>query len=192
MKGITKMRSSHWDVLKSKYIVRDEWLTLRADRCQTPNGRLVEPYYVFEFPEWVTIVAITNNEEVALVRQYRHGIRKTLLELPCGVVTEDDASPIQAARRELLEEVGYISNGFIETGRISANPANHTNLTHCFLATEATRAATPQLDDTEGIDVVLTPLKKVFESIEKGDILQALHISSLFLALKKLGKIGWK
>jgi ADP-ribose pyrophosphatase len=174
MKGITKMRSSHWDVLKSKYIVRDEWLTLRADRCQTPNGRLVEPYYVFEFPEWVTIVAITNNEEVALVRQYRHGIRKTLLELPCGVVTEDDASPIQAARRELLEEVGYISNGFIETGRISANPANHTHLTHCFLATEATRP------------------EKVFESIEKGDILQALHISSLFLALKKLGKIGWK
>jgi ADP-ribose pyrophosphatase len=156
-----------------------------------PNGRLVEPYYVFEFPEWVNIVAVTNNDEVVLVRQYRHGIGKTVLELPCGVVTENDTSLIQAARRELLEEVGYMSKNFIETGSISANPANHTNLTHCFLAAGATRAAAPQLDDTEQIDVVLTPLRKVIELIEVGDIFQALHISSIFLALKKLGKIHW-
>jgi 8-oxo-dGTP pyrophosphatase MutT (NUDIX family) len=190
--GVAKMSSYDWDVLESTYIVRDEWLTLRADRCQMPNGRLVEPYYVFEFPEWVNIVAVTNNDEVILVRQYRHGIGKTVLELPCGVVTENDTSPIQAARRELLEEVGYMSKNFIETGRISANPANHTNLTHCFLAAGATRAAAPQLDDTEQIDVVLTPLRKIIELIEVGDIFQALHISSIFLALKKLGKIHWK
>ncbi|MFB0506217.1 MAG: NUDIX hydrolase [Thermodesulfobacteriota bacterium] len=186
------MSGYDWDVLESKYIVKDEWLSLRVDRCQMPNGRLVEPYYVFEFPEWVNIVAVTNNDEVVLVRQYRHGIQKTGLELPCGVVTENDTSPIEAARRELLEEVGYISKDFIETGRISANPANHTNLTHCFLAIDATPAATPQLDDTEQIGVFLTPLREVIELIEEGDIFQALHISSILLALKKLGKIHWK
>jgi ADP-ribose pyrophosphatase len=185
------MSSYDWDVLESKYIVNDEWLTLRADRCQMPNGRLVEPYYVFEFPEWVNIVAVTENDEVVLVRQYRHGIRKTVLELPCGIVAEIDRSPIEAARRELLEETGYISNNFIETGRISANPANHTNLTHCFLAIDTTLAATPQPDDTEQIDVLLAPRRKVVELIEGGDIFQALHISSIFLSLKKLGKIPW-
>lgn len=58
--------------------------------------------------------------------------------------------------------------------------------------TDATLAATPQLDDTEQIDIVLTPLRKVIELIEEGDILQVLHISSIFLALKKLGKTHWK
>lgn len=72
--GAAKMSRYDWDILESKYIVKDEWLALRADRCQMPNGRLVEPYYVFEFPEWVNIVALTNKEEVILVKQYRHGI----------------------------------------------------------------------------------------------------------------------
>ncbi len=92
----------------------------------------------------------------------------------------------------MLEEAGDISENFIETGRISANPANHTNLTHCFLAIDATLAATPQLDDTEQIDVVLTPLRRAVKLIEEGDIFHALHISSIFLSLKKLGKIYWK
>ncbi len=65
------MSSYDWEVLESKYIVKDEWLTLRAERPQMPNGRLVEAYYVFKFPEWVNIVALTNNDEVVLVRQYR-------------------------------------------------------------------------------------------------------------------------
>ncbi len=186
------MNRYDWDVLESKYIVKDEWLTLRADRCQMPDGQLVEPYYVFEFPEWVNIVTVTDNDEVVLVRQYRHGIRKTVLELPCGSVTEKDISPIQAARRELLEETGHICENFIETGRISANPANHNNLTHCFLAVDSTLAAPQQLDNTEQIEIVLTPLQKVIELIEDGDIFQALHISSIFFALKTLGKIHWK
>jgi ADP-ribose pyrophosphatase len=95
--GPAKIRSCDWDVLESKYIVKDEWPTLRADRCQMPNGRLVEPYYVFESPEWVNIVAVTDNDEVVLVRQYRQGARETVVELPCGIVTDNDTSPIQAA-----------------------------------------------------------------------------------------------
>lgn len=186
------MHQFDWTILKSRYIVKDEWLSLRADKCQMPNGRVIDPYYVFEFPTWVNVVALTDTDEVVLVRQYRHGIRKTVLELPCGSVTENDTSPTQAARRELLEETGYISENFIETGRISANPANHTNLTYCFLALDATPVATRQLDDTEQIDVILTPLRKVIELIEEGDIFQALHISSIFLALRKLGEIRWK
>lgn len=180
-----------WTILKSRYIVQDEWLSLRADTCQMPNGCIVDPYYVFEFPAWVTVVALTDNDEVVLVRQYRHGIRKTVLGLPCGNITENDPSPLHAARRELLEETGYISENFIETGKLSANPANHTNLTHCFLAIDATPAATPRFDDTERIDVVLTPLPKVMELIEAGHLFHALHVCAIFLALKGLGRIHW-
>ncbi|MHC5824569.1 MAG: NUDIX hydrolase, partial [Nostoc sp.] len=101
----------------------------------------------------------------------------------------EDIFPVEAAKRELLEETGYTSNNFIETGILSPNPANHTNLTHCFLATDVEKIADLNLDDTEQIDVLLLPLEKIIEVIESGILLQALHISSLFFALKKLGKL---
>ncbi|MFN6528386.1 NUDIX hydrolase [Nostoc sp. ChiSLP03a] len=154
-----------------------------------PNGTIVEPYYVLEYPTWVNVVALTKNQEVILVKQYRHGLKKTILELPSGAVETEDFFPIEAAKRELLEETGYTSNHFIETGILSPNPATHTNLTHCFLATDVECVADLKLDVTEQIDVVLLPLEKVIEGIENNVLLQTLHISSLFFALKKLGKV---
>ena len=74
------MNSFNWTLLSSKYLVQDRWLSLRADSCQMPNGLVVEPFYVMEYSTWVNIVAITKNQEVVLVKQYRHGIQKTVLE----------------------------------------------------------------------------------------------------------------
>ncbi|MEH1974510.1 MAG: NUDIX hydrolase [Nostoc sp.] len=178
-----------WIVLKSRYIIKDKWISIRSDTCQMPNGTIVDPYYVLEYPTWVNVVALTKNQEVILVKQYRHGLRKTILELPSGAVEAEDVLPVEAAKRELLEESGYTSNHFIETGILSPNPANHNNLTHCFLATDVEHVADLKLDATEQIDVVLLPLQKVIEDIDQGIFLQTLHISSLFFALKKLGKV---
>jgi 8-oxo-dGTP pyrophosphatase MutT (NUDIX family) len=169
--------------------VKDKWLSLRADTCLLPNGKIVEPFYVIEYSTWVNVVALTKNQEVVLVEQYRHGIQKTVLELPGGCMEVEDVEPLEAAKRELLEETGYTSNNFIETGVISPNPATHNNYIHCFLATDLELVADLKLDDTEQINVVLLPLNKVVESINSGIFLQAIHISSLFLALKKLGKL---
>jgi ADP-ribose pyrophosphatase len=94
-----------------------------------------------------------------------------------------------AAKRELLEETGYTNDNFLETGILSANPATHNNLTHCFLATDVEKVAGLNLDSTEKIEVLLLPLEKTIEIIENSNFLQSLHISSLFLALKKLGKL---
>lgn len=182
------MLSLEWEVLKSKHIIKDEWLSLRVDRCRLPNGDIAEPYYIFEYPAWVNVVAFTENHEVILERQYRHGLRKAFLELPSGYAEENEP-PLEAIKRELLEETGYTSNNFIETGRLSANPASHANITYCFMATRAKRIADQKLDGLEQIDVVLMPLDEVIRLIHKGDFIQALHVGSLFFALKKLGKL---
>lgn len=178
-----------WHVVDSTYIVKDRWLSLRADVCRLPNERTIAPYYVFEYPDWVNVVALTEDGNVVLVKQYRHGLQRTLTELPCGGVEPQDASPLAAARRELLEETGYSSEHFIQTGVLSANPANHTNMTYCFLATSVRQIAAPVLDDTEQLEVVLLPLEEVIELMHNGGILQALHVGSLFFALKALGRL---
>lgn len=188
-KGFNQVDSFNWNLLNFKYIVKDKWISLRADTCQMPNGKIVEPYYVLEYPTWVNIVALTKNQEIILVKQYRHGLQKTVLELPCGAVEAEDISPLAAAKRELLEETGYTSDNFVEIGILSPNPATHNNLTHCFLATNVEKVSELNLDDTEQIDISLLPLEKTLEVIESGIVLQALHISSLFLALKTLGNL---
>lgn len=183
------MDSLNWNILKSRYLVKDKWLSVRADTCQMPNGQIVEPFYVFEYSTWVNVVAITKRQEVVLIEQYRHGIQKTVLELPGGGMESEDISPLAAAKRELLEESGYTSDNFIETGIISPNPATHNNFIHCFLATNVELVADLNLDSTEIINVKLLPLDNLIQNISNGILLQSFHISSLFFGLNKLGKV---
>ena len=181
------MHEFDWKIEKSRYIVKDEWLRLRADTCRMPSGQIVSPYYVIEYPTWVNVVALTPDQKVILVNQYRHGIQKTALELPGGAVIPENETPLQAIKRELLEETGYASDHIIETGRICPNPACHTNYAHCFLARNAKPEVKPRPDATEQIEVVLMPLNEFHEMVDRGALLQALHISSFYFAMSILG-----
>jgi ADP-ribose pyrophosphatase len=183
------MHPFDWKLLKAEYILQDRWLSLRADTCRLPSGRTVAPYYVLEYPPWVNVVALTKDHYVVLVRQYRHGIQQTVVELPCGTVEATDATPLAAMQRELLEETGYAGVNMTETGRLSPNSATHTNVTYCFLATGVERVAEPMAEDTERVETVLMPLTDVIELAKQGGLLQALHVGSLFFALHTLGEL---
>jgi len=183
------MKSLDWIILESKHQLKDRWISVRADKCQTPDGHIIEPYYVLEYPDYVHIFAITKNQEVVLIRQYRHGAGKTLLELPSGCVEKNDTSPIEAARRELLEETGYTSDKFIHVGRLSPNPANHSNVSHCILAMEVEYVAEKKEDFSEIVEVVLMPLKRVRQKLYGGEFIQALYVSTMFYSLNYLGEL---
>jgi len=176
----------NWQIKHSKYLVDDQWLKLRADQCQLPNGKIIEPYYVLEYPDWINVFGITIYNEVVLVQQYRHGIGRVVVELPSGRVEAFDENPMEAAKRELLEETGYTSSNFILTGVVSSNPANNSNLTYCFLAKDLEKVSDPIIDETEQILTVLVPLEETVEMLQKGEFLQALHVSSIYYALKQL------
>jgi ADP-ribose pyrophosphatase len=186
---ISPMHPFDWKRLKSEYVLQDRWLSLRADTCQLPSGRIIAPYYVLEYPPWVNVVALTHDHDVVLVRQYRHGVQQTVLELPSGTVETTDASPLAAVQRELLEETGYAGAHVVETGRLSPNSANHANWTYCFLATGAEPVAAPLAEDTERVETVLMPLADVIGLARKGGLFQALHVGSLFFALHALGTL---
>ena len=179
-----------WKAKESKYIIQDKWLKVRADTCETSEGLVVDPYYVLECKEWVHIVAFDSIGQILVTKQYRHGSQTVCIEIPCGEVEESDGSILAAAKRELLEETGYCGKEFIEAGKVFANPARQNNRVHCFLALDSYKAQESNQDESEAIDYEFIELKKLFELIDGGQFSQALHISSVFLALRKYGLLS--
>ena len=116
-----------WKVLNTKYLLKRKGVAVRIDQCETGSGHVFEPY-VIETGTWVNVIALTKNREVVLIKQYRHGVQEVLLEIPAGIMDDEDDNPLQTAQRELLEETGYTSNKFIEVGKIYSNPESKYSL----------------------------------------------------------------
>ncbi|MCP4752161.1 MAG: NUDIX hydrolase [Proteobacteria bacterium] len=174
-----------WKTLKSRYIVDDEWLTLRADRCETAEGVIIDPFYVLEKNDWAHVVAFDSKDRILIVRQYRHGSATVCAEIPAGIVDNSDASPLEAAKRELLEETGCAAERYQEVKKTFANPARQNNFVHCFLAYDAKKVCEPCFDETENIESEFVGLDELFALIDSGEFSQAIHISSVFMALRK-------
>ncbi len=179
-----------WKLLESTYLHKEPWLTLRIDKCQAPDGRIIEPYYVLEYPDWVNAMAMTEDGKVILIRQYRHALGRTLIEIPGGVMDDTDESPEVAIRRELLEETGYAFTHLYTLGAVSANPSTTTNLTHMFLATGGKKVQEQQLDHNEEIEVMPVTLEEVERMLQEREFLQSLHVTCLYYGMQQLKAIA--
>jgi 8-oxo-dGTP pyrophosphatase MutT (NUDIX family) len=178
-----------WKTLSSEYLFRDLWFTVRKDKCRTPGGKLVDPYYVYEFPTWVTAVPVTSEGKIIMVRQFRQALGEVCIEIPGGCVDDTDKDLEAAIARELLEETGYSFTSFEYLGKISANPSTNNNLMHMFLARGGTRIAEQQLDGNEEIEVGLYTIGEVKQMMKENRIMQSMHVSCLLYALEKMGEI---
>ena len=147
------------------------------------------PYYVYEFPEWVTAVAITRDGRFIMERQYRHAAGLTMMEVPGGCVDDTDKELESAIARELKEETGYVFDSFEYLGRTSANPSTNNNWMHMFLATGGVRAGEQEMDDNEDIEVHLLTMDEVKQLLRERKIPQSMHATALFYALERLGEI---
>jgi 8-oxo-dGTP pyrophosphatase MutT (NUDIX family) len=172
-----------WQVLATEYLFRRPWLTLRRDRVRAPTGAVIDEYYVWEYPPWVNVVAVTADDRLVLVRQYRHALGAAHYELPAGVVDPADADPLAAARRELLEETGYGGGAWSPLLVSSANPATHNNLTHSFLAVGVAPVAAPAPEATEDLQVSLVSRAETRALVAKGGMVQSLHLAALLVFL---------
>jgi 8-oxo-dGTP pyrophosphatase MutT (NUDIX family) len=181
----------NWKTIASEYLFRDLWFKVRKDTCERPDGKIVSPYYVYEFPTWVTAVAITRDGRFVFEKQYRHALGQTIFEIPGGCVDPGDASLEAALARELKEETGYVFDSLEYLGKTSANPSTHNNWMHFFLATGGVPDSNPQLDDFEDIEVHLLSLEEVKHMLKQKEIVQAMHVTALMYALEKMGKLTY-
>ncbi|WP_324757861.1 NUDIX hydrolase [Sphingobacterium thalpophilum] len=175
-----------WKLLSSEYICKEPWATLRKDTCELPDGRINDHYYVLEYPDWVNMVGITEQNELLVIKQYRHGAGMLSLEIPAGTM-ESGENPVDAAIREMLEETGYAFDHIEEIATLYANPATSGNVTYTYLMTGGRKVQEQALDDHEEIDVYLVPLPEAKKMLLDNKFSQALHSSALFYAFNKLG-----
>ena len=182
------MSNLNWEKLSSRYLVREQWATLRVDTCRMPNGTLIDDYYVLEYPGWVNAVALTENNEVILIRQYRHAAEKVILELPGGCIDPGE-TPEQAIRRELLEETGYEFQSIEPLCTLYANPSTSGNITSSYLAKGGRKVQEQHLDGREEIEVLKVSLDELKTLALENKLPQALHASTVFHALIVLNKL---
>ncbi len=165
-----------WQRLSADVVYECRIFSLRRERSRFSRDESEHEFHVLEAPDWVNIVPLTADERVVMVRQFRHGVRDYTLEIPGGMIDPDDPSPQVAARREMVEETGFDSERIERLGVIHPNPAIQGNLTHSFLARDATLRFAPAFDSTEETEVVLVPLREIPQLIRDGRITHALVV----------------
>ncbi len=183
------MTDLKWKVLSSEYIHRGPWATLRVDKCEMPDGRILPGYYVLEYPDWANAVALTEDNKIIMVRQYRHAAGVVSLEIPGGVIEPGEA-PKEGMKRELLEETGYQFDHLEPLCELRANPSTGDNLTHCYLAQGGKKVQAQHLDEQEQIIVEEYTIDEVKQLLADNQITQALHVSTLYYALIRLGALS--
>ena len=173
------MKNLDWKMLSSEYLFRRPWLTARRDTCQLPDGRIMDEYYVLEYPTFINVIAITKEGLMVLVRQYRHGLGRTCFELVAGCVEEGE-EPVEAAKRELHEETGYTGGEGTEMMTFSCNASAMNNLSHSFLAMGVEKTDSQHLDANEDIEVYTFTKEEVKAMLLRGDFMQASMIAPLY------------
>ncbi|WP_163538661.1 NUDIX hydrolase [Gracilibacillus sp. YIM 98692] len=148
------------------------------------SNQKTKNFSYIHFRDGVCILPITSNGEIIVLRQYRHALKAWELELPAGMIDGNEL-PIDAAKRELLEETGYQSNKWEELDYFYPSPGSTTETIHLFLAENAKYQLPPQLDELEKIEVMFLDLKEFQRLVEYG---QFRHGAGLACWAKYLNK----
>lgn len=183
--GKSEPAGMKWEILEKKAVIDMPWLHVEASKCRLPDGTVIDPFYVYHMPDFVVVAALTKDEELILVRQYRHGVEKVLLELPAGMI-EAGEKPEQAAARELLEETGYQAESMEFLFKTAPNASNCDNYAYCFLARDARKVTEQHLDPTEDLVTEAASLEEAERILRGGGFEQAVHIAILYRVIELL------
>ena len=168
-----------WEVIETERLQECKVFAVSRSMARSPRTGEVYPFFRIEAGEWVNVVPITADDQLVMVRQYRHGSGEITLEIPGGIVDPGE-TPAEAAARELLEETGYRAERVEAIGSVNPNPALFGNRCHTFLAPEVVPVAAIQNTQLEETSVELVPISEIPDWLRQGRIPHALVMAALY------------
>ncbi len=196
--GMDAGENLEWEELRTEHIVQDEWIDFRRSVYRFPDGSMFEPYYSYSRRDYVVIAASDEEGNYLCVRQFRQGIGEVTTELPAGCIERTDGKAyragvrpsasedaLEAAKRELREETGYVSESWEHLITIPSDATLADNYAYVFKAENCRKCGGQSLDATEFLNVRKYSAAQVEELISKGKFQQAVHVMAWLLAQRK-------
>ena len=168
-----------WNVVDTELVADCEVFYVHKTHAESRCAQKVKGgFHTIVCSNWVNVIAITDDNKVVMVEQYRHGIRELTLEIPGGCIDQSDADPEAAGMRELLEETGYTAENWTLLCKTHPNPALQNNVCYTFLAKGAKKIEEPKFDEsgTERLHCSLVALDEIDELIQQGKITHSLVV----------------
>ena len=172
-------QAERWRRVSSRTVAECPVFTVKENHYVRNGDDKPVPFYSVDVPDWVNVIAITPDDEVVLIEQYRQGIEEMALELPSGIV-DDGEEPEAAAKRELLEETGFEADEWVLLATSQPNPAFHNNRIHHYLAKGARKVKEPELDENESVATTLKSLAETRRLLDEGTIAQSMVIAAFY------------
>ncbi|MBQ9438860.1 MAG: NUDIX hydrolase [Lachnospiraceae bacterium] len=192
-----KADSLAWQEISREHIIRDQWIDFRKSAYRFPDGSTFEPYYSYSRRDYVVIVASDTEGNYLCVRQFRQGIKEVTTEFPAGGIERKDGKEygghgdlpsedaLAAAKRELLEETGYVSDEWEHLLTVPSNATIADNYAYLFKAANCRKVTGQSLDETEFLNVAKFKAQEIEKLITVGGFQQAMHIAAWFMSLRK-------
>jgi 8-oxo-dGTP pyrophosphatase MutT (NUDIX family) len=154
--------------------------SVREERKVSPRTGAEHDFFVIDSVDWVNVVAITPDEQLILIEQYRHGSETVELEIPGGIMDSTDASPEATGCRELLEETGYQGEQPRIVGKVFPNPAIMSNTCYTVFVRNCRYVKPVHFDQAEDLVTRLVPVAQAPELVASGQIRHSLVVAALY------------
>lgn len=181
---VTTKKLEKWQILESKVLIETPWITVVSDRCVTQHGVEIPAYYWLDGNDYVVMVGTNTEGKLVMVEQYRHGIREIVEEFPAGLIDEGEEM-IDAAKRELKEETGYIAEDIVFEKCWYSASAISNKKGYVFFARNMVETGYQELGHTEYINVKHITFEKLQEMVENGRINGGFAVATALWAIQK-------
>lgn len=175
-----------WKTIHSERVVDTRWVKVRKDAVELPNEQRIDDFYTVTINEAAAIVALDNDGNIILKKEYRYCYGCDLIEVPAGGF-EKGEDGLTVAKRELLEETGYASEDWQFIGKTVESSAKLTNYMYIYFANHCHKVSEQHLDATEEVEVMVVPLRQAVEMVMSNQICCNSSAHGILWAARKLG-----